>query len=60
MELTEKQRDGLGKTFLDVFKLLFVGLLLTDFIFQQAPVGWKVTVAIATGGSLVIGTILSR
>ena len=59
MVLTEKQREGLGKTFLDVFKFLIVGLLLSDSILK-APMVWKVTVAIAAVASLLIGTILHR
>ena len=59
MELNTKQKEELGKTFLDVFKLLIVGLLITDFIFQ-ASLLLKLTVAIAAIGFLIIGTILYK
>jgi hypothetical protein len=49
----------LGKAFLDIFKFLTVGLLISDFVFK-APLMMKLVVAVTAVGALVVGAILHR
>jgi len=40
MKFTKKQQENISKTFLDIFKLLVVGIIITDFALK-APIVLK-------------------
>jgi len=59
MDFTKKQQENIAKTFFDVFKLLVVGIIITDFAFK-APAVLKISAAALAVILFIIAVAIDR